>query len=137
MDAMVILTAAFVIQDLVISLLGVVSAFVGSTVIDRIFGGGSKAFIAHIVSDKYEEINREVIEKIHRTATIVPCVGGYSGKMKNMLMVSLNMSQYSELLSTVLGIDKNAFITVHKAHEINGEGWTWGMHDTDTNCSVK
>ena len=22
-------------------------------------------------------------------------------------------------------IDKNAFVTVHRAHEINGEGWTY------------
>ncbi len=131
LDTSIILTGALVIQDLVITLLGVVSAFVSSIVIDKIFCGGSKAFIAHIISDKHEEINRSVIEEINRTATIVPCVGGYSGKEKKMLMVSFNMQQYSGLLAAVLRIDKEAFITVHKAHEINGEGWTWELGDTE------
>ena len=29
----------------------------------------------------------------------------------------------------VSAIDKNAFITIQQAHEINGEGWTYGYHD--------
>jgi uncharacterized membrane-anchored protein YitT (DUF2179 family) len=82
-----------------------------------------------VVSDKCDEINAEIIGKIHRTSTIFRVVGGYSGQDKRMLMVSFTMRQYAELLSTVNRIDKNAFITVHAAHEINGEGWTFGEHD--------
>ncbi len=130
-DSSVILIGAFVIKDLVISLLGIVSAFVSSIMIDRIFGGGSKAFTAYIISDEYEKINLAVREKIHRTSTLIPCFGGYSGKEKTMLTVSFDMRQYSSLLAAVLAIDKDAFITVQKAHEINGEGWTWGMHDQE------
>ncbi len=128
-NTVVILLGVFVIGDLVLSLLGVVSAFVSATAIDRMFCGNSKAFTAHIVSDKYEEINRAIIEDFNRTSTFIHCTGGFSGEEKKMLMVAFNMRQYSSLLSTVLRIDKNAFITVHKAHEINGEEWTWGMNE--------
>ena len=51
-------------------------------------------------------------------------IGGYSGKEKKMLMVSFTMRQYSEMFAVVNAIDPEAFITVHAAHEISGEGWT-------------
>lgn len=124
-DASVILTGVFVIGDLVISLLGIVSAFVSSVVTDKIFGGSTKAFTANIVSDKYEDINQAVIKKINRTTTLIDCVGGYSGEKKCLLTVTFNMAEYSALLAAVLDADKNAFISITKAHEINGEGWTY------------
>ncbi len=129
LDTTVILSGAIVIGKLEISLLGIVSAFVSSVVIEKIFCGGSKAFTAHIISEKYEEINRAVIKDFNRTATIIPCVGGYTGSEKKMLMVAFNMQQYSSLLSKVLSIDKNAFITIHQAHEINGADWTWDLNE--------
>ena len=41
-----------------------------------------------------------------------------------MLMVSFSMDEYSELINIINSTDKNAFVTVNQAHEINGEGWT-------------
>ena len=41
-----------------------------------------------------------------------------------MLMVSFTVNQYAEILAVVNKYDKNAFMTIHRAHEINGEGWT-------------
>jgi uncharacterized membrane-anchored protein YitT (DUF2179 family) len=124
-DTVVILVGAFVMGDLVISLLGIISAFVSSVTIDRIFDGGRRAFIANIISDKYEQINAAIISDLNRTGTIIPCIGGYTGKERKMVMVSFSMAQYALLLSTVLKIDRDAFITIHGAKEINGEGWTW------------
>ena len=128
-DATLVILGMFIIRDFVLSLLGIVSAFISAIVVDKIFLGRSRAFIAHIVSDKYEEINAAIIDKIHRTTTVMSVVGGYSGQDKRMLMVSFTMRQYAELIGTVNKIDKKAFITVHAAHDINGEGWTFGEHD--------
>ena len=44
--------------------------------------------------------------------------------MKKMVMVSFTMFQYSNLISLITRLDKKAFVTVHKAHEINGEGFS-------------
>jgi len=124
-DALTIIMGIFVIRDFVLSLLGITSAFISALVVDKIFLGESKAFIAQIVSDKYEDINTQIIERLERTTTIVEASGGYSRKPKKMLMVSFTMAQYSELLSIITKTDKTAFVTIHRAHEINGEGWTW------------
>lgn len=128
-DATIVIVGIFAINDLLLSLLGIVSAFICAISIDKLFLGESSAFIAHIVSDKYEEINRAVIEKMHRTTTIVDVVGGYSGQEKKMVMVTVSMRQYATFCTMISGIDKNAFITVHRAHEIGGEGWTYNMEN--------
>ena len=128
-DTALVILGMFIIGDFVISLLGITSAFVSAAVVDRIFLGRSRAFIAHIVSEHYLEINEAIIKNVHRTTTVIPVVGGYTKSQKHMLMVSFTMRQYAELFATVNRIDKNAFITVHAAHEINGEGWTFGEHD--------
>ncbi len=124
-DAAVIILGMFIIKDLVISLLGIISAFIGAIVIDKLFLGDSKAFIAQVISDKYEDINKEIALKLERTTSIITITGGYSKSEKRMLMVSFSMNQYKELIGLITAIDSNAFITVHRAHEINGEGWTW------------
>ncbi len=123
-DATAVICGMFVIKDFVLSLLGIVSAFVAALVVDKVFIGGSKAFVAHIVTDRSEEINRLIIEKLDRTTTVIDVVGGYSGANKKMLMVSFSMNEYSELMSIITTSDREAFMTVNQAHEINGEGWT-------------
>ena len=102
-------------------------AFICATSIDKLFLGESSAFIAHVVSDKYKEINKGVINKMARTTTIVDAVGGYSGEGKKLVIVTFDMRQYPAFTQLISSIDKNAFVTVHRAHEINGEGWTYGI----------
>lgn len=123
-DAITVILGMFIIKDMVISLLGITSAFISAGMVDKLFLGESKAFIAQIVSDKYETINDMVIKKLKRTTTLINAQGGYSGENKKIVLVSFTMSQYAEIISIINKTDKNAFITVHRAHEINGEGWT-------------
>lgn len=123
-DASVVVLGMFVTKDLVVTLLAVSSAFTAAIIIDYIFVGSSRAFVANIVSDKYKEINEMVITKLDRTTTIFDAVGGYTGTEKKVVMVSFTIRQYSELMNIINKTDKDAFVTINRAHEINGEGWT-------------
>lgn len=123
-DALTVILGMFVIGDLVLSLLGILSVLISAVMIDKVFLGMSRAFVAHIVTDKYEGINASIIEHLGRTTTIVDAVGGYSGNGKKLLMVSFTMAQYNELMDIIKRKDKNAFVTISAVHEINGEGWT-------------
>ena len=122
-DASIVIFGMIAIGDLVVSLLGIISALICAVAIDKMFLGESSAFIAQIVTDKYELINKAVIETLDRTTTISDCVGGYSGKGKKTIMVTFGINQYADFLVLMSKCDKNAFVTVHRAHEINGEGW--------------
>lgn len=122
-DASIILLGVFAINDILISGIGIFSAYVSSLVIDKIFVGGKTACVAHIVTTTPEQISRDVIKILDRTTTVMECKGAYSGEHKNVVMVSFTMREYREILSIVSKYDKKAFITVNKAHEVSGEGW--------------
>lgn len=122
-DTLTVTLGMLVIGDLVISLLGILSAFVAAVMVDKVFLGGRAAFVAHIVTEKYEEINRHVIEGLDRSSTIVDATGGYSGSGKKLVIVSFTISQYAEMLSAVSRYDPRAFVMIHRVHEVNGEGW--------------
>lgn len=123
-DATVIIIGVFVIRDLIITLLGIITAFVGALVIDRVFLGSEKAFNAQIISDKHEEINNAIIEILGRTTTLIKTTGGYSKNDKVMLNVSFKLRQYAELIGIINQIDNTAFVTITDVHEISGNGWT-------------
>ena len=77
---------------------------------------------ALILSDKIEGIVDE--GDIPKGVEVIDAMGGYSRENKKILMVSFTMDQYAELMAIVTRIDKDAFMTINRAHEINGEGWT-------------
>lgn len=123
-DATIVVLGMFVTRDFVISLLGIISAAVTSFVIDKVFLGSSRAFIAQIISEHVDEIRDMIRDDMDRTSTIFDCVGGYSGENKKMLMVSFTMSEYAQLTSIINKVDRYAFVTVHRAHEVNGLGFS-------------
>ena len=124
-DATAVALGVFIIGDIVLAALGIISALVSALTVDKVFLGGSRAFAAQIISKNWEEIGRGVIDGLHRTATVSEVVGVYSGEKKKMLSVIFTKNEYAELMGIVNRADKKAFITVHRAHEIGGEGWTY------------
>lgn len=122
-SSVTICLGAFVFQNLILALLGIVVAFVETSVIDKVFLGGEKAFVAHIYSNNSNEINEQVIKVLNRTTTIVSVVGGYSGNESKMLTVSFTMRQYGDLMNIIHNADKKAFVTIQRVHQVNGEGW--------------
>ncbi len=126
-DGIIVLLGMFVLGDFVISLLGIVSVFICAIAVDKLFIGESRAFIAHIISERYEEINERIIHRLNRTSTVVDCTGGYSGISKKMLISTFSVDEYAEFTAIIAEIDKSAFVTVQRAHEINGEGWSYEL----------
>ena len=114
----------FIYRDLVLTLLGIVCAFITALMIDKVFLGRSREFIANIISEKSAEINRQIIDKVDRSTTVINARGGYTGREYDILMVSFTMNQYADILRIVNEVDRNAFVTVHPAHEISGEGFS-------------
>ena len=123
-DGAIVVLGAFAVGDLSLTLLGMITALVGALAVDKIFLGGKSAFTAQIISNCPDKINSLVIEKLGRTATFSDVVGGYSKKPMKMLTVSFSYSQYSLLMRIIAESDEKAFVTIHKAYRIGGEGWS-------------
>ncbi|MBQ7800341.1 MAG: YitT family protein [Oscillospiraceae bacterium] len=122
-DGAVIVFGMFALKNFVLSLLGILSAFITALVIDKLFLGESGAFIAQIVSEKSGEISDAIIKNLERTTTFFDVTGGYSKSGRKLIMVSFRREQYLELIRLITKIDERAFVTVHRAHEVRGEGW--------------
>lgn len=123
-DAIIVILGIFVIDDMVVSLLGIVSAFLCAMMIDKVFLGNDGAYMAHIVSDEHEIIARGIIKQLDRTATVVDVTGAYSNESKKMLIVSFSMREYAYLMHIINHADPDAFVTISRAFENHGEGWT-------------
>lgn len=123
-DAIVVILGVFVINDIVLSLLGICSALVCAAVIERIFLGNSKAYLAQIITNEEDEICKGIIENLDRTATVVDAVGAYSKQSKKIVMVTFSIREYAELMNIINRVDPKAFMTITRSHENRGEGWT-------------
>ena len=123
-DATIIVLGILVKQDMVLSLLGIISAFICAMMIDKVFIGNDGAYVAQIVSDEYEIISKGIIKQLDRTATLVDVVGAYSKVPKKMIIVSFSMREYSDLMNIIHHADPGAFMTISRAFENHGEGWT-------------
>ena len=123
-DAAIVALGMFVIGDMVLSLLGITSALLCAIAVDKLFLGNDGVYLAHIISDEYEIISQGIIKQIDRTATIVDARGAYSGNEKKMIIVSFSMREYAYLMHIINHADPNAFVTISRAFENHGEGWT-------------
>ena len=77
-----------------------------------------------IVSDKPEEIARDICEKLDRGATFLHGQGCYSGREKKVLLTVVKKGQLAELKELVMERDENAFVIFQEAHQVLGDGFS-------------
>jgi uncharacterized membrane-anchored protein YitT (DUF2179 family) len=58
-----------------------------------------------------------------RGVTALKGYGGYSGKEKDVLLVTINRAEITKLKNLIREIDQNAFVVLNEAHEVLGEGF--------------
>ena len=78
-------------------ILCIMYAFMASTVSERMTKNGRSAVRFEIITDYPEEISREIINKLHHSATLIPGRGMYLNKEVSMLFVVVNNSQVAKL----------------------------------------
>ena len=122
-DALAVTLGVFAVGDLTRTLLGVFSIMISAFMIDKVFLGGNQAYIAQIVTDRHREISDGLIQALSRTTTLWGTVGGYTGQEHVMVMVSFTMREYADVMRVVHREDPRAFVSIYRAHQINGEGW--------------
>lgn len=121
-DSAIILIGFIFSKNLSVTLIGIISAFVASIMINRLFDSESN-MIVNIISKKNEEINSFVIEELERGSTIINGIGGYTKDEVNILQVTLDIREYYILMDIIAKVDPSAFVTVTKASSVRGEGF--------------
>ena len=124
-DAVVLLLAALVYGNIESALYAGITIFVSVRVIDAVTYGTSRGNgkLIFIISDEFELISREIIDKLGRGVTVLDGSGAYTGSQKRVLMCAARPNQVVKITKGVKIIDKNAFVVVTTANSIMGEGF--------------
>ena len=107
-------------------LIGILSVISSSYAIKYIMSIGlDNSKQIQIVSNKYQEISKEIQDKLDRGTTIIKAKGGYTGEDKDILMVVVSNKQYHSIIEIAKKYDNNAFIIVSDIDSVHGEGFTY------------
>jgi uncharacterized membrane-anchored protein YitT (DUF2179 family) len=75
-----------------------------------------------IISPKWKEISREIVDRLHRGVTVVQGEGGYTGKQMQILYTVISFTELSRFKEMIRKIDPEAFVVVTETLEVVGKG---------------
>jgi len=88
--------------------------------INLVVTGLSQRKAVYIISPRWEEISREIMEKIQRGVTIIGGRGGYTGREEQILYTVITFRELSRLKQLLSVIDPDAFLVVTDTLEVMG-----------------
>lgn len=105
------------------AMIGLLSLFVTSKVVDLLQEGASYVRTALIISQYPENIAKEVMTELNRGVTSLAGKGLYTQTEKEVLFCVLSRGEINQLKDIVRKVDKNAFVIITDAYEVLGEGF--------------
>ena len=121
-DGIVLTSAVFAFGKLETGLYGLVALFICTRVMDTVLYGMDTSKMAYIVSDKWEELSKTLLN-LPRGVTMLRGEGAYSHKEKNILMLAFKQKEIVRIKRAVHDVDPNAFMIVCNANEVLGLGF--------------
>lgn len=100
-------------------ILCILYSFMSSTVSDNMLKSGRAAIRFEIITEHPEALGRDIIQKLHHSATVVPAKGMYTGKETNILICVINKSQIASL-SKIIRSYPNTFAVMSSVSEVMG-----------------
>jgi uncharacterized membrane-anchored protein YitT (DUF2179 family) len=95
--------------------------FINAHFVNLVVIGLSQRKAVMIISSRWKEINRQIMEKLNRGVTIVQGEGGYSGRPLHILYSVITLTELSRFKEIVRKIDPNAFVVVTETLEVMGK----------------
>ena len=100
-------------------LLCIIYSYFSSSVRDNMNRKHQSALRCEIVTDRGEELGKEIIEKLHHSVTRLEGKGLYTGKEKAVLVCVLNPVQLNEL-NKIVAAYPGSFVTVSNVNTVVG-----------------
>lgn len=122
-NCVIVIIGAFIF-DIKSALYTLVSMYITSYMIDKVVKGFNRDKLILIITDKEEEISKEIMVNLRRGVTFLLGEGAYTNKSRKVLYCVLSLSQLPQLKQMVRQIDENAFISILDASEVEGKGFT-------------
>lgn len=105
------------------ALYAIAAVYIVTKVSDAILEGFNYSKAAYIITERYEEIARILMEELDRGVTGLHAKGMYTGDDKCVLYCVVSRKQIVTLKDIVVKVDPDAFVIVSDVREVLGEGF--------------
>ena len=122
-DIIIVLLNVIFFKKVEIGLYSAIAIYIMGKMIDIVFEGIYFTKNMFIVSSKYEEIAKEVGEKLDRGSTGIYAKGMYENEEKMMLWCVASRNEVARIKEIAKKIDPSAFIVISNAREAWGKGF--------------
>ncbi len=95
--------------------------FINAYFVNLVVIGLSQRKAIMIISSRWKDISRQIMEQLQRGVTIVQGEGGYSGQRLHILYSVITLTELSRFKEMVRKIDPNAFVVVTETLEVMGK----------------
>lgn len=102
--------------------------YIAFKTIDTVIQGLEETKAALIVSDEYDDISQDILDRLGRGTTMLKGRGGYTDSDKEVIYVVVTRLEVTKLKNIVYNIDPNAFITIMDTHETRGARFKSPIH---------
>ncbi|WP_281643675.1 YitT family protein [Bacteroides zoogleoformans] len=122
-DLIIISSSYFVLRDWEKVVYGYVTLYICSFVVDQVVNSARQSVQFFIISDKYEEIAKNISIHPHRGATVINASGFYTGREVKMLFILAKKRESPVIFRLIKDIDPNAFVSQSAVIGVYGKGF--------------
>lgn len=122
-DTVIVILNMVCLREIDIGLYSTIAIYLMGKIIDILFEGIHFTKLLLIVSNKSEEISKQIEEKIERGVTGLYGKGMYTNEDKLVLMCAVTRRNIAKIKEVAKKIDKDSFIIVTNSREVVGLGF--------------
>ncbi len=122
-DCAVVIAAAFLIGTSE-ALYALINIFLAAKVMDAVIIGFSSNKACFVISSRWEEISRRIMQDMNRGVTQLTARGAYTGTDRPTLLCVISRSEIMAFKRILREEDENAFVIIVEAHEAIGDGFS-------------
>jgi uncharacterized membrane-anchored protein YitT (DUF2179 family) len=95
--------------------------FTSSRVLDLVLTGFNQRMSTLIISEKSQEIAKEIFKRVNRGVTFFRGRGAYTGVERDVIFTITSLTELPKLKEVIFAIDPNAFVVVNNTLEVFGK----------------
>ncbi len=119
-DTLIIFSALFILNDTSKVLWSIISIYISAKVIDMILTGNLNKKVVYLVTEKTEELKKQIREELGPEGTIIKGDGLFEGQNKKMILIVVKVGKLQRLRQMVRESDPKAFLIISEASEMLG-----------------
>ncbi|MCL2663133.1 MAG: YitT family protein [Oscillospiraceae bacterium] len=121
----IVIVLCLIVFDIDTFFYAILTVVLVAIIMGYIESGLNKRKMVYIISDHSEAITTEIQTKLDRGVTLVPIIGAYERKKREMIIATMDSRNYRDLLDIVKRHDDKAFMITDSVSQVHGQGFTY------------